>query len=142
MWGSGMYLEMFPIYFYCIAVSNESVAKDPGACNKQTTCFHFLMFPHPRPYTSSLVIQPLSRVQLFVTPWTAAYQASLSFTLSWSLFRLMSIESGKPSSHPPSLHLSPLAFNLSQHQGLFQWAGYSHHVAKVLELQLQHQCFQ
>ena len=69
MWGSGMYLEMFPIYFYCIAVSNESVAKDPGACNKQTTCFRFLMFPHPRPYTSSLVvIQSLHRVRLFVTP--------------------------------------------------------------------------
>ena len=99
MWGSGMYLEMFPIYFYCIAVSNESVAKDPEACNKQTTCFHFLMFPHPRPYTSSLVIQPLSRVQLFVTPWTAAYQASLSFTLSWRWLKFMFIESVMLSNH-------------------------------------------
>ena len=34
------------------------------------------------------------------------------------------------------------AFNLSQHQGLFQWIGSSHQVAKVLELQLQHQSFQ
>ena len=34
------------------------------------------------------------------------------------------------------------ACNLSQHQGLFQWAGSSHQVAKVLELQLQHQSFQ
>ena len=34
------------------------------------------------------------------------------------------------------------AFDLSQHQSLFQWVGSSHQVAKVLELQLQHQCFQ
>ena len=37
---------------------------------------------------------------------------------------------------------SPPAFNLSQHQGLFQWIGSSHQVAKLLELQLQHQSFQ
>ena len=37
---------------------------------------------------------------------------------------------------------SPPAFNLSQHQGLFQWVSYLHRVAKVLEFQLQHQSFQ
>ena len=37
---------------------------------------------------------------------------------------------------------SPLAFNLSHHQGLFQWVSSSHQVAKVLESQLQHQSFQ
>ena len=37
---------------------------------------------------------------------------------------------------------SPLAFNLSQHQGLFKRVGSSHQVAKVLEFQLQHQSFQ
>ena len=43
----------------------------------------------------------------------------------------------------PSLSLpSPDAFNLSQHQGLFQWVSSSHQVAKELELQLQHQSFQ
>ena len=36
---------------------------------------------------------------------------------------------------------SPPAFNLSQHQGLFQWVSSSHQVAKVLDLQLQHQSF-
>ena len=41
----------------------------------------------------------LSHVWLFVTPWTAARQASLSITSSWSLFRLMSIESVMPSNH-------------------------------------------
>ena len=38
-------------------------------------------------------VQSLSCVQLFMTPWTAACQASMSFTLSWSLLKLMSIES-------------------------------------------------
>ena len=38
-----------------------------------------------------IVVQSLSCVQLFVTPWTAARQASLSFTISWSLLTLKSI---------------------------------------------------
>ena len=42
----------------------------------------------------------------------------------------------------PLLSPSPPAFNLSQHQGLFQWVTSSHQVAKVLEFQLQHQSFQ
>ena len=39
------------------------------------------------------VVKSLSRVQLFVTPWTVAHQAFQSFTISWSLLKLMSIES-------------------------------------------------
>ena len=42
----------------------------------------------------------------------------------------------------PLLPTSPPAFNLAQHQGLFQWVCSSHQVASVLELQLQHQSFQ
>ena len=184
-----------------------------------------------------VVVQSLSHVQPFVTPWTAAHQASLSFTISWSLLKHMSIELVMPSNHPilclpllllpsifpsirifsnestlpmwwpkctlnmlfsgylvdvsyyccgcsvahscltlwdpmdystpsfPVLHyllefaqthvhwvgdaiqpshplssLSLPAFNLSQHQGLFQWVSSSHQVAKVLER--QHQSFQ
>ena len=45
-------------------------------------------------------VQLLSRVQLFVTPWTAACQASLFITNSWNLLKLMSIMSVMPSSHP------------------------------------------
>ena len=44
-------------------------------------------------------------------------------------------------SHPLSIP-SPSAFNLFQHQGLFQWVSSSHQVAKVLEFQLHHQSFQ
>ena len=46
-----------------------------------------------------VIVQLLSRVQLFVTPWTEACQASLSFTISWNLLKLMSIESVMPSNH-------------------------------------------
>ena len=42
-------------------------------------------------------VQLLSRVRLFETPWTAAHQASLSITNSWSLLKLMSVESVMPS---------------------------------------------
>ena len=44
-------------------------------------------------------VQSLSHVQLFATPGTASHQASLSITNSWSLLRLMSIESVMPSNH-------------------------------------------
>ena len=44
-------------------------------------------------------VQSLSHFQLFSTPWTAAHQASLSFTISRSLLKLMSIESVMPSNH-------------------------------------------
>ena len=88
-------------------------------------------------------VQLLSRVQLFVTSWTAAHQASLYITNSQRLPKLMSIESGNAiqPSHP-LLSLSLLALNLSQHQCLFEWVSSSHQVAKVLEFQFQHQSFQ
>ena len=77
----------------------------------------------------------LSHVRLFAIPWTAARQASLSITNSRSLLKLMSIASVMPSNHLILCFFpSPLAFNLSQHQGRFL-----HQVAKVLEFQLQHQ---
>ena len=46
-----------------------------------------------------VVVQSLSCVWLFVTPWTAACQASLFFTMPWSLLKLMSIESVMPPNH-------------------------------------------
>ena len=49
-----------------------------------------------RPFSS---VQSLSRVQLFVTPWTTTHQASLSITNSRSLLKLTSIESAMPSNH-------------------------------------------
>jgi len=68
-------------------------------------------------------VQWLSRVWLFVTPWTAAPQAFLSISSSWSLLKLMSIESVMPSNHlilcrplllPPSIFLASGSFPMSQ----------------------------
>ena len=63
-----------------------------------------------------LVVQALGRVWLFATLWSAAQQASLSFTISWSLLRLMSIEPVMPSNHLIVCHpllLLPLIFPIS-----------------------------
>ena len=46
-----------------------------------------------------VVVQSFSHVHLFETPWTAAHQASLSFTISWCLPKLMSTDSVMPSNH-------------------------------------------
>ena len=62
----------------------------------------------------------LSCIRLFVTPWTVARQASLSITNSWSLLKLMSIVCDAIQPSNPLSSPSPPAFNLPQHQGLFQ----------------------
>ena len=72
-----------------------------------------------------VVVQLLSHIQLFVTPWIEALEASLSFTISWSLLTLMSIESVMLFNR--LILCCPLlehfAFNLSQHHIFFQWVG-------------------
>ena len=87
-------------------------------------------------------VQWLSHVQLFVTPWTAACQASLSITSSWSSLRLTSIESVMPFNHLILCH--PLLFLSSIFPSIrvLSRVNSSHEVAKVLEFQLQHQSFQ
>ena len=82
-------------------------------------------FTFENPLISLLLdsVQSLSCVQLFVTPWTAACQASLSITNSRSLLKLMSIESVMPSNHlilccplllPPSVFSTSGSFPMSQ----------------------------
>ena len=77
-------------------------------------------------------LQSLSCVQLFVTPWTAAHQASLSFTISWSLLKLMFIKSVMPSNrlilcHPllllPSIFPSIRVFS-NELAFLIRWRKY------------------
>jgi len=58
-----------------------------------------MLTPWKESYDMSFVVQSLNHVWLFVTPRTAARQASLSFTISQSLLKLMSIESMMPSNH-------------------------------------------
>ena len=74
-------------------------------------------------------------------PWTAAWEASLFMTNSWTLLKLMYIEWVMPSNHLILCRPLP-TFNLSRHQGLFQRVISLHQVAKVLGFQLQHQSFQ
>ena len=69
------------ISFYC-----------PISLESRWWCFCFID-------EKTVVVQSLSHVQLFATPWTIAHQTSLSFTISQSLFKLMSIESVMPSNH-------------------------------------------
>ena len=83
-----------------------------------------------------------SHVQLFATPWIAAHQTSLSFTISCSCSNSCSSSQWCHPTISSSVTASTPAFSLSQHQGLFQWVNSVHQVAKVLELLLQHQSFQ
>ena len=72
------------------------------------------------PHGAFSSVQLLNCVQLFVTPWIVAHQASLSITNTWSLLKLMSIESVMPSNHlilsrplllPPSIFPSIRVFS-------------------------------
>ena len=85
-------------------------------------------------------VQSLSHVWFFVTPWTAARQASL-FITEFTQTHIHQVSDAIQPSHPRSSP-SPPAPNLSQHQSLFQWVNSSHEVAKVLEIQLQHHSLQ
>ena len=92
-------------------------------------------------YLKVLLLISHSIMSDFVTPWTAACQASLSFTISRSLLKFMNIKSMMLSNYLIFCCPSPLAFNLSQHQNLLQWVSSLNQVAKILELQLRHQSF-
>ena len=96
-------------------------------------------------FISSVVIvaaQSPSCIRL-VTLWTAAPLAPLPFRIYWSLYRFMSIESAMQSNHLilcTLLLLLPSVF--PSIRVVFRWVGSSHQVAKVSELQLQHQSLQ
>ena len=102
-------------------------------------------FTHTSKYVQMFIVvvgQLLSHIQLSAAPWTARHQASVLHNLPE--FAQTHVHWVSDAIHPfhPLLPPSPPAFNLSEHQGLFQWVSSWHHVARVLELQLQHQSFQ
>ena len=68
--------------------------------NSKTYFFIVIMLsPDKQNYFFNVVVLSLSHVQLFVTPWTAAHQASLSFITPCGLLKFMSIEAVMPSNH-------------------------------------------
>ena len=103
-------------------------------CNrmKEPSCNHLI---ESSQFSS---VQSLSRAQLFATPWTCSMPG---FPIHHQLLEVAQtkvhrVRDAIQVSHPLSSP-SPPAFNLFQHQDLFQWVSYSHQVAKVLEFQLR-----
>ena len=110
--------------FFCtsIACTSANVLVQFLICfltclNNNVLCLH----SHVHSLTQNfVVVQSLSRVWLFVTPWTAACQAPLSSTISQSLLKFMSIELVMLSNH--LILCCPIllfAFNLSEHLAPF-----------------------
>ena len=118
--------------YHLIEMSSLKLSLIPQKCTRLTPTMHckFLLFslavesdslrPHGLQHAKLLCPSPSLRV---------------------AQTQVHSVSGAIQPSHPLSSP-SPSACNLSQHQGLFQWVGSSCQVAKVLELQLQHQSFQ
>ena len=129
--------EFFILFSFCTCL-NFSIVKIFKMCLNWMLIFGsiiswaFILFFH------IILVQLLSHVRLFATAWPAACQASLSFTVSWSWLRLISIVLMMPSNHLIlPIFLLPLIFpNIKR---LFQWVVSLHQVAKLFEL--QHQSF-
>ena len=106
------------------------VKKDPILTRGSSVQIQFSSFQLP------------SRVRLFATPCCSTPGFPVHHQLlEPTQTHVHRVGDAIQSSHPLSTP-SPPAFNLSQHQDLFQWVGPSHQVAQVLEFQLQHQSFQ
>ena len=95
------YMRYYPILVFCTFCGQMMIPNPPF----NTTCIIETIVWFSNPLRASnfqwtvhvwliltFVVQSLSRVWLFMTPWTATCQASLSFTIFWSLLRFMSIE--------------------------------------------------
>ena len=132
----------FPIY---LPWSNGTRCHDLSPLNVEfkanffTLLFHFHQAAAPAPCSHVPVqpdkqyqfssVQSLSRVQLLVTPWLAACQASLSMTIFRSSLRLTYIESVMPSSHLILCRPLFLLPSIPPSISLFQWVNSSHVVA-------------
>ena len=108
----------YPLQYSCLENSKDRGAWKAivhGATKSQTWLSDYY-YCIAQKSSQLFVVQLLSHVQLFVTPWTAAYQASLSFTISRSWLKVMSIESMIPSNHLilgcPLYYLSSLITNI------------------------------
>ena len=118
----------------CFLISFVAVLLKERISKCYLNCHSLLKYLHYELNLPISSVQSLSHVRLVATPWTAAYQASLSITISWSSLRLTSIESVMPSNHLilccPLLLLPPIPPSIRV------FSNPSHEVAKVLEFQL------
>ena len=131
-WSNSSYvLKVTSSHFWCFAWGSLC----PGSQVHQVHCSYFTL-------TISSV-QSLSHVQLFGDPMDCSmpglpvHHQLPEFTQTHVCWVGDAIQPSHPLSSPSSPALS-----LPHHQGLFQWVGSLHQVAKVLEFQLQHQSFQ
>ena len=113
-------------------LSAPSFPRDPRlSSHTQTSLSVFLgsvEWPLGSAARSQVVVQlPNQSCSTLCTPWTAAYQASLSLSISQSFPKLMSIALVMPSSHLILWH--------PQHQGFFQWVGSSYLMTQIQDLQ-------
>ena len=99
--------DWFPLGLTCwISLQSKGLSRVFSSTTVQSinsSLFNYINLQSYHQFSSvaqfSQSVQLLSRVRPFVTPWTAARQASLSITNSWSLLKLMSIKSVMPSNH-------------------------------------------
>ena len=123
---------VYVLWLLCCLVSLASVLHESGIALPVLFCSltfsHIMFWSFIQGFSVTVVhflfvvVQWLSRVRLFATPWTAARQASLSTTLSLSLPKLKSLESIMLSNHLIFCHPpSPLTLKFFQHQSLFQF---------------------
>ena len=142
-WLSVLYIVMF--MFQCYSLNLFHSLFLPLCPQVQSLQLHLYFCPANRFISTIFLdsvssVQSPSRVWLFAAPWTAGFPVHhqlLEFTQTHIHWVSDAIQPAHPLSSP-----SCSAFDLSQHQGLFQWVSSLHQVAKVLELQLQHQSFQ
>ena len=110
-----------------------SKKKSPRRSQKSQSSFYWKAF-----YSYCCCCLVTKSCLILCSPMNSACQASLSFT-KFAQTHVHWVSDAIQPSHP---FPSPPTFNLSHHQGLFQWVGSLHQVAKELELQFQHQSFQ
>ena len=142
------YLQTFKLWTFEDANTHSQVQSRKLVClvhsgtythHPQVVVLVYFSAQHCIEYSSIVVAQSLSHVRVFVSPRFIGFLV-LHHLPQFAQTHVRWVDDAIQPSYPLS-SLSPPALNLSQHQGLFQWVSSSHQVAKVLELQLQHQSF-
>ena len=90
---------MFDLYWGRVCTVSNNLARWPSKQMKWSKTGQIYSFIAVKNNFSIIAFQSLSHVRLFATPWTATPQASLSFNISWSLLKIMSIVLVMPSNH-------------------------------------------